>query len=134
MQSALAEQHFKIIIVDENLTFRNSLATRLRLVGYAVEFATGGFHLLHILEKQRDLSLIIIHEDMLDMPAVEIISLIRLSKEKAELPILFISNNEDEGEIFDMVLKGANEYIVKSSNIQPIVDRARKYFTLLKNS
>jgi DNA-binding response OmpR family regulator len=131
---AYEEKYFKILIVDENVQFRNTLASRLRLQGFNVEFATGGFHLLHILEKHRDCSLVIMHEDMLDMSAVEIISLVRTTKNKTDLPILFISHDHKEEEICEMILSGANEYIVKSENFQPIVDRAKKYFTLLKNS
>lgn len=131
---AIEEKHFKIIIVDENVTFRNNLATRLRMQGFHVEFATGGFHLMHVLEKHWDFNLVILHENMEDMPADEIISLVRIHRNKNELPILFISANTTEEEICEMVLNGANEYIVQPNNFQPIVERAKKYFTLLKNS
>ena len=124
--TALEEKHFKILIVDENVQFRNNLASRLRIQGFTVEFATGGFHLFHLLERFRDWNLIIFHEDMLDMPAEEMILLIRNSKDKNELPILFISKNNNEKEICDMIFNGANEYVIKSANFQPIVERAQK--------
>ena len=123
-----------LIIVDENVQFRNTLGSRLRLLGFHVEFANGGFHLLHVLEKMWDYNLIIVHEHMQDMSAEEMISLVRTHKAKTELPILYIANKSNEEEICDMILTGANEYIVKSTNIQIIVDRAKKYFGLLKNS
>lgn len=128
------EKDFKIIIVDENVQFRNTLASRLRMQGFHVEFASGGFHLMHTLEKHWDFNLIIIHENMDDMPAEEMIQLVRIHKTKTELPILFISASSSEEEICEMVLTGANEYIVKPKNPQPIIDRAQKYFILLKNS
>jgi DNA-binding response OmpR family regulator len=132
--SALDEINFKILIVDENVTFRNNLASKLRIQGYTVEFASGGFHLLHTLERIKEYNLLIIHEDMLDMSAEEMISLIRINKTKSELPILFISQNDSETEIAEMVSNGANEYIIKSSNFQPIIEKTQKYFTLFKNS
>ena len=128
------EKNFKIILVDENTQYRNTLASRLRLQGFHVELVAGGFQLLHILEKHWDYNLVILHENMTDMSAEEMISLIRTQKSKGELPILFISKNENEEDICDMIFNGVNEYIVKSANFQPIVDRAQKYFTLLKNS
>jgi DNA-binding response OmpR family regulator len=131
---AYEEKYFKIIIVDENVQYRNTLASRLRLQGFSVEFASGGFHLLHVLEKHWDFNLIILHENMSDMGAEEMISLVRNTKNKVELPILFISEVDSEEEICEMIFNGANEYVVKNQNIQPIVDRAKKYFTLLKNS
>jgi DNA-binding response OmpR family regulator len=59
---------------------------------------------------------------------------VRIHRTKTELPILFISASNTEEEICEMVLNGANEYIVQPNNFQPIVERAKKYFTLLKNS
>jgi response regulator RpfG family c-di-GMP phosphodiesterase len=128
------EKNFKIIIVDENIQFRNTLASRLRFLGYHVELASGGFHLLHVLEKNWDFSLVIFHEDMNDMSAEEMISLVRTHKNKVELPILYISKFSNEEKICDLIFKGANEYIVKTSNFQPIVERAQKYFNGIKNS
>lgn len=130
----MEEKYFKILISDENIQFRNTLSMRLRLQGFNVECASGGFHLLHVLEKESDFSLVIVHENMMDMPAEEIISLIRTSKSRTELPILFISQSSDDKEIRDMIANGANEFIVKTSSLQPIIDKAKKYFTLLKNT
>jgi len=129
----MEERNFKILIAGENIQFRDTLAARLRVLGFSVDLVTGGFHLIHSVEVKQDFNLVIIHENMNDMPAEEMISLIRLNKKKSELPILFISNKNDEEEVYDLVIKGANEYMVKTPNFQHIVDRANKYFNLLKN-
>ena len=122
------EKFFKILIVGENVQFRNHLATSLRLQNFNVDFATGGFHLMHKLEKDLDYSLLILHEDMNDMPAEEIISLVRINYKKLKLPILFISNTIDENAVLDMIKAGANEFILKTDNILPIIEKAQKYF------
>lgn len=124
---------FKVLIVSENINFRNILAGKLRMLeDFDVEFATGGFHLLHILEKQRDINLIICNDDMEDMSANEIISLVRLTKNKNELPILFISKNNDEEDVCDLIFTGANDYIVQTANYKPIIERAQKYLQQIK--
>lgn len=124
--------NFKICIISENINFRNILAGKLRMENFEVEFADGGFHLLHLLEKQRnEFNLIICNEDMKDMPAYEIISMIRQGKSKSELPILFISKSSDEEEICDMIFNGANEFIVQTANYKPIIERAQKYSLLI---
>ncbi len=129
----IKEQTFKILIASENMNFRNILAGKLRMLdNFEVEFATGGFHLLHLLEHKKDYNMIICNEDMNDMSAQEIISLVRLERAKAELPILFISKNGDEEEICDMVFMGANDYIVQTANFQPILERAQKYLHQMK--
>ncbi|MBC7427983.1 MAG: response regulator transcription factor [Bacteriovorax sp.] len=122
---------FKICILSERHNFKNILAGKLRMENFDVEFADGGFHLLHLLERFKDeFNMIIFNEDMSDMPAFEIISMIRQTKSKSELPILFISKNDNEEEIYEMVLNGANEYVVQSANYKPIVERAQKYSLL----
>lgn len=126
---------FKICILSENINFRNILGGKLRMENFDVEFADGGFHILHLLERQKDeFNLIICNEDMLDMPAFEIISLIRQSKSKQELPILFISKSGSEEEICDMIFTGANEYVVQTANYKPIVERAQKYSLLISKN
>ncbi len=128
------EIHFKVLIADENIQHRDILASKLRFQGFHVELANGGFHLLHLLEKYWDFNLVILHGDMGDMPAEEMVSLVRTTKDKKELPILFISNKGDPKEIGEMISSGASEYLVKSPNFQPVLERVNKYFTLLKNS
>ena len=130
--SVIKHDNFKVLISSETINFRNILAGKLRLEGFEVEFATGGFHMLHILEKFTDYKMVIINEDMHDMSAQEMIGLIRLAKSKQELPILFISKNNSEEDICDMVFTGANEYIVQSSNFNPILERTHKYLQILK--
>lgn len=126
---------FKICILSENINFRNILAGKLRMENFDVEFADGGFHLLHLLERHRgDYQMIIFNEDMKDMPAFEIITMVRQAKSKAELPILFISKNNDEEEVCDMIINGANEYLIQNSNYKPIVECAQKYSHLINKN
>ena len=128
----ISDKNFKIFILSENANFRNSLATRLRLEGFFVELATGGFHLLHVLEIHKNIDMIICNEDMHDMSAHETISLIRQIRAKNDLPVLFISKTGNEDDIYDLILTGANEYIVQTPNLQSIIERANKYFSQKK--
>ncbi len=125
---------FKVLILSENVSFRNILASKLRLDNFDVEFISGGFHLLNYLEKNRDVDMLIFNEDMPDMSAAEAISMVRMSKTKSEMPILFISKNSDEEEICDMIFNGANEYVVQTENFKPILERAHKYMSLIKQN
>ena len=125
---------FKVLILSENVSFRNILASKLRLDNFDVEFISGGFHLLNYLEKNRDVDMIIFNEDMPDMSAAEAISMVRMSKTKSEMPILFISKNSDEEEICDMIFNGANEYVVQTENFKPILERAHKYMSIIKQN
>lgn len=130
----IEENNFNILIASEKIDFRDALATRLRIQDFHVEFATSGFHLLHLIEKPKGCSLVILFENMADMPADEIILMIRSTKNKTELPILYVSQKNCKEEIFNKVTSGVNDYIVRTSHFQPIIARVRKYFELLKNS
>ncbi len=131
--SIIKDDNFKVLIASETINFRNILSAKLRLESFDVELATSGFHLLHLLEKFSNYRMLIINEDMHDMSAQEMIALVRLSKSKLELPILFISKSSDEKDIYNLVLTGANEYIVQTPNFNPILERTHKYFQLFKS-
>lgn len=125
---------FKILVVSENINFRNILAGKLRVESFDVEFATGGFHTIYLLERQRDFNMVIVNEDMEDMPAHEIIAMVRTMKSKSELPILFISKENNEEEVCDLIFIGANEYLVQTANYMPIIERAKKYLNQMKQN
>ena len=132
--SIIKHHSFKILIASEAIAFRNNLASKLRLDDFEVEFATSGFHLLHLLEKFHDFKMVIINEDMHDMSAPEMMGLVRLAKTKPELPILFISKNINEADIREIILNGANEYIVQTPNFNPILEKAHKYLHNFKGN
>lgn len=125
------EFDFKIFILSENHQFRNTLASKLRIEGFTVEFASGGFHFLHLLERYRsDIHLLICHENMYDMSSEEIISLTRLAKDKTDLPIIFASRRNDRELTQEIIKAGANEIVLQSSNFFPLLERIHKYFSL----
>lgn len=122
----ITKKYHKILIVSDDAKFKNSLASPFRLQNFLIDLATGGFHLLSIMEERNDYSLIILYEDMSDMPAGEVISLLRLTKSQKDLPIIYVSKKNDESEIWDLLASGANEYIVHTGNFGPIIDKAKK--------
>jgi DNA-binding response OmpR family regulator len=98
--------------------------------GHKVELATGGFHLLYLLENQEDEEkriIVIIHEDMQDMSAYEIISLIRANKTKYELPVLYVSRNKIKEDVVAILSVDANAYIVQTPVLNPILLAVKKY-------
>jgi len=125
----------KILIADENVQHRNTLASRLRLLGNHIEIASGGFHLLNIIENANDfVPFIIIHEDLSDMSALECILLARTNNDPEKLPILFISKDKSKENIDEILRNGASEYFVESTILQPIVESIKKFATQMKLS
>jgi DNA-binding response OmpR family regulator len=126
------EKSFKILVASENQIFRNALASRLRIEGFSVEFTEGGFHLLHLLEREK-FNLIILNENLHDMSGYEVNSLIRTAHSKNELPVIYIAKSKSEENVIEMIGAGANDFIVQSTNFGPVVERIKKYFTAMKN-
>lgn len=118
-----------VLLATQSQAYRNNLASTLRMQGYKVELAQGGFHLLHLLENPQgfDIDLIIIHEDLDDMSAYELVSLIRVNKNKTELPVLFISRHDKEEIISEMMSVDTNDFIVQSPAFSPVLSAAKKY-------
>jgi PleD family two-component response regulator len=128
--STSKEKDFKVIIATEVVSYRNNLATTLRVQGFTVELVTGGFHLLSLLEQDASISLIIVHENMHDMSAYEIISMIRTIKSRTELPTFIVSKVQNPEDVKGMVDAGANEFILQTPGLQPIIEKTKKYYAL----
>lgn len=129
------EQDFNIVIVDENATYRNQLASRLRMMGFYIEFATGGFHLMHILEKEgKNFHLVIVHNNMSDMSAYEMTGLIRTFKSKSELPILFLSRSVSQEDLKELVTFGINDFYQKTNEQHKIAEKVQKFFAARKTA
>lgn len=117
----------QILLIDGDSKRRNNFASRLRVQGYDVELATGGFHALHLVEKFNYFCLIIL-ENMHDMPGSEILTLSRVIKEKEELPIIYISKTTDQNEVLSAFENGANDFIVYSPKCySSIIEKLEKF-------
>ncbi|MCR9205735.1 MAG: response regulator [Halobacteriovoraceae bacterium] len=121
-----------ILIVDQNLNRKNNLSTRLRMLGYHTELISSGFQVLSKLEETKENNLkvyrlVLIIGDSEDMPGREIILLSReVRKDKAKLPILYVSSENDPDEILQTLKEGANDYLVVSESEGPIVSKVQK--------
>ena len=124
--------NFNIIIASETPNFRNVLSSKFRMENFDVELATGGFHLLHLLEKEKPVNMIVINCDMPDMSAYEIISMIRESKAKTELPIIYIANSIPTNEIGELISNGLIDFLPHTDNFHPVISEAQKIFQQIK--
>lgn len=124
--------NFNIIIASENPNFRNVLSSKFRMENFDVELATGGFHLLHLLEKDKPVHMIVINCDMPDMSAFEIISMVRESKTKAELQIIYIATTLPANEIGELISKGIIEFVPHTATFNPVISTAQKFFQQIK--
>ena len=114
-----------ILLVIEDVKTRNNLSSRLRSVGHGVEASTSGFHTLHLLERN-NYDLVIIIDDMEDMAAPEISSLIRTLKNAQELPILYINTSGIAENEKDTLAAGANDTLSTDKRFDLVVEKIKK--------
>ena len=118
------------MIIDSKASRRDSLASRFRLQGYAIELSNSGFQALSQIEKDPDYNTIIVLGNSSDMPAFELIGLVRDIRKKDKLQILFVDKKADQEEVLEIFKLGANDYIVYSEKVFGILlEKVEKFGT-----
>lgn len=116
-----------ILLIDGDTNRKNNFASRLRVQGFDVELANGGFHSVHLCEKISYSSVIIIGNSH-DMSGLEILNLLRTYKPKEELPIIFINKTNNQDDVLAAFDFGANDYIVYSPQcFSSVVEKLKKF-------
>lgn len=124
-----------ILFVSGDIAKRDNIALRLRYSNYKIELSASGFHTIHLLEKsQHDdekFSLLLILGPSEDMPADEIVSLSRNVFAKKELPILYLTLENDPEHKLEVVDLGA-KVAPFSENFGSILDTVNKLIGIKK--
>lgn len=122
---ALTRNVKRILYIDDAAFFRRAIAMLFQKNDFEVDSAEHGFQALEMIEK-RKYDLIITDYDMPLMNGLELLLVLRHKFTKKELPVIALSANSDQ-EIIDEFLKfGTNEYMVKSDNLNPLLQKAKE--------
>lgn len=114
-----------ILIIDENPGRKTTLSSRLRMQGYTIDVATGGFHGVHLAEKNR-YNLVMLIDDMEDMPAYETLGLIRSRHDSASLPIIIMRSKGNE-------LDGHEKRFIKNENANAVIEWQDEFHSVIRN-
>ena len=113
----MAKKAKKLLIVDQNASRRDTLASRFRSQqNYEVEIASGSFQALSFSEKTLFHTIIIIGEQQ-EMSVQELVSMIRNLYSKKEVQILYSDKNKLPDEILEFFGLGLNEYIIYDDKV-----------------
>jgi PleD family two-component response regulator len=115
-----------LLLADGNQTRRQNLASGLRVNRVEVDLATGGFHVISMVE-QEDFSALVINGNMFDMPWREIVGLVRDIKTKEELPIILGVKNIPQDEILEAFQLGVNDFVKEPESIAQLLEKTKKY-------
>lgn len=102
----------RILIIDDDLEFAETLRLHLRAAGYAAEVAEdaveGGKALL-----ERPPALVLLDIGMPYMNGLEFMKLMRTDKNSAAIPVVFVSGRTDGDNMTKAVELGAADFLAK---------------------
>lgn len=100
----------KIAFLEDDLTFAANICRELEVLGYGVtHFATGQSCLNHLAVNNHDVCLF--DWNLPDMPGTEVME--RLKKIRRMPPVIFMTGNDSEHDVSQVLMAGADDYIIK---------------------
>ena len=115
-----------ILIIDEHPQRKTELSSRLRMQGFTIDVATGGFHSIHLMDKNH-YHLVLMIDDMADLSTQETVSLIKTTalKKEIDVPVMVMRSAGKELDADEI------EYI-KKENVSKIYAWHNEFRSILR--
>ena len=128
----MIKEEGKILIVDDNYENLQVLGMHLQEAGYDIEFSTSGKIALDWLENEK-FDLILLDINMPEMDGFEVCKKIRENKKNNNLPIVFLSAENQRETILKGLSIGGHDYITKPFDSRELVARVKTHINLKKS-
>ncbi|MCA9945570.1 MAG: response regulator transcription factor [Anaerolineales bacterium] len=112
---------FKILVVDDELTLRNTVKAYLEQEGYAVHTAADGRSALHIF---RDFQPDLVVLDIM-LPEIDGLELLRQLRQTSDVYIIMLTAKADEADKVIGLGLGADDYVTKPFSPRELVARIK---------
>ena len=109
------EKKYKILLVDDDEFLANMYAAKFESEGIQLESCRSGKSLLEKLQNGLETDVILLDIVMPDINGIEILKNIRENKSYEKIPVIMLSNQNDENDINEAKKLGISGYIVKSA-------------------
>jgi len=125
----LLEQHVipelpKLMVVDDSISARKSLATLLKDTGYEVSTAIDGLDALNQIRKDPP-DLILTDLEMPRMSGIELSSAIRNNADTQDLPVIMITSRSTEKHRDEAAAAGISDYLTKPWTEEGLLSRVQ---------
>ncbi|MGK0173314.1 MAG: DNA-binding response OmpR family regulator, partial [Gammaproteobacteria bacterium] len=120
---------YRILIVDDRRTTREILEVTLQRVGYRSSCVSSAAQALEKLTDER-FDLVITDLLMPNMSGLELLSEIRKKYSRTDLPVLFLTVQEEGEELVAAMRHGANDYVCKPINYPVLLARLETHLGL----
>lgn len=127
------KETYKILIVDDEYINQRVLERYLSKENFTTLSASTGREALRILEKNKNLDLVILDMMMPDLLGCEVSSIIRETYSLFELPILIMTANSSVDNLVLSFESGANDYLAKPFNQHEFLARVNTLLSLKKS-
>ena len=115
---------YKIALIDDDRDITTALSDALEAEGYIVRsYSDGQSALSQLLENPPDLVI-----SDLKMPRMDGMELLRRLREKSDLPLIFLSSNDEEMDEILGLRGGAEDFIKKPVSLRLLVERVKVVF------
>lgn len=109
----------KIIIVEDEQTIREELASLLTQTGYSVSYLTEFQHASEdILERNPDLVLMDVN-----LPGTNGLVLCDRIRKKSQVPIIFVTSNNTSMDELNCIMRGGDDYVAKPYQVPILLAR-----------
>ncbi len=114
-------RHFRILIVDDDLSIIKLLRANLKAEGFEVIAVMNGDEALHAIEKEA-LDLVIL--DIM-LPGIDGFQICERVREWTQVPIIMLSARGEEGDKVKCLNMGADDYVTKPFSIEELIARMK---------
>jgi len=115
----------KILLVDDDMRNLFALTAALEHYGLNLMTAESGMEALYVLEKNKDIDVILMDIMMPEMDGYETMKRIRADNENKDLTIISVTAKAMKGDRQKCIESGASDYITKPVNIEQLVSLMR---------
>ena len=115
----------KILLVDDDMRNLFALSAALEHYGLNLMTAESGMEALHVLEKNKDIDVVLMDIMMPEMDGYETMKRIRVQKDNKDLTIIAVTAKAMKGDRQKCIESGASDYITKPVNIEQLVSLMR---------
>lgn len=119
-----AEAKVAVLVVDDDLSNRESLSRRLLRRGYEVATAAGGPEALRLLD-EREFDVVLLDVMMPGMNGLEVLEKIRRTRPPTQLPVVMATAKDDTEDIVKAFSLGANDYVTKPLDFAVVLARVQ---------
>ena len=127
---AMGEDMPVLLVVDDDPDILRVVRFYLTKQQYTVHTATCGAEALAILDKERDIELILSDVMMPQMSGLELLTIVRENPDYADIPMILISAEGETAKKVAGLNLGADDFITKPFNFDELMARVKNHIRL----